>query len=161
VPDIDYKVYRVFGEGVKLLYKNPVLMITKPELEIGKSIELNISKPLEVINGSLVLMESIEDYGQLVEEYTVEYVTVENKTAQEKGSSIGHKRIHSFPKELYGLALKSVSIKIIKLVTEGTKIRLREIAVYDWSEAARKGYLDDKKDFLKDYNNNNNNFHGK
>ncbi|XP_031569824.1 alpha-L-fucosidase 1-like [Actinia tenebrosa] len=147
VPDIDLKVYRIFGQGIQLLYKSPVVKITAPLLKIGNNYTVN-SDPLEVINGSLVMMENVIDYGQLVEEYLVYYSTVENKTVKEKGSSIGHKRIHPFPKELYGLTLKEVKINIKKLVSGGAMVELRRIRIYDWSEAKKEGYLDDEKEFL-------------
>ena len=147
MPEIDLKVYRIFGQGIQLLYKSLVVNISSPVLQIGQNYTVDTGS-LEVINGSLVMMELITAYGQLVQEYIVYYCTTDG-TISENGSSIGHKRIHPFPKQLYGLELKEIKIQMKKLVNGGAEVKLRRIGVYDWSEAKLEGYLDDKKDFLK------------
>lgn len=90
-------------------------------------------------------MEDIQDLGQRVEKYRVQYITADDDVANEEGSSIGHKRIHVFPVAVRGSIINKIELTITSLLTDDTKIQLREIAVYDWSEAEEKGYLDQDK----------------
>ncbi|EDO44021.1 predicted protein, partial [Nematostella vectensis] len=140
IPDPDLKAYQGFGEGVKLLYKHPVFIEKGPKLSIlvAKTWEISI----KAANGSVVLMEDIVAYGQRVEEYRLYFITADGPIG-ELGSTIGHKRIHPFPAEVAGKEVHGIELVLTKLVIGGS-LQLRQVAVYDWSEAVKRGYLDSR-----------------
>ena len=149
VPTNDVWSYEKLGRAIELLYSDPVLQVGEPELIVGKSRTWHFLHPLEAANGSVVLMEDIEKYGQLVESYEVTYLIEPSKlNHRETGSTIGHKRIHPFPwqpdpleKDPELLSITGLRIKVTKLVTGASKIRLRKVSVYDWSTAVAHGLL--------------------
>ena len=142
VEDEDMQSYKGFGEAVDLLYKDLVITDKNPELKVGVEMVWSLQEPLSVGNGSVVIMEDVANYGQLVAEYHLRLKTLQGWLEYpEQGSTIGHKRIHPFPKIFSGKIISAVSLNITKLVADGTSIVLREVSVYDWTEAARKGYV--------------------
>ena len=142
VEDEDVQAYKGFGEAVRLLYKDLVIKNKIPKLKVGAEIVWSFPELLNARNGSVVIMEDVAKFGQLVAEYQLRFKTLQGWTGDpEQGSTIGHKRIHPFPKALSGETITAVSLKIGKLVTGTSAIRLREVSVYDWTQAAEKGYV--------------------
>lgn len=142
VEDEDMQAYKGFGEAVDLLYKDLVITDKNPELKVGVEMVWSLQEPLNVGNGSVVIMEDVANYGQLVAEYHLWLKTLQGWLEYpEQGSTIGHKRIHPFPEIFSGKIISAISLNITKLVADGTSIMLREVSVYDWTEVARKGYV--------------------
>ena len=142
VEDEDMQAYKGFGEAVNLLHKDLVISYKNPELKVGVEMVWNLQEPLCVSNGSVVIMEDIANYGQLVAEYHIRVKTLQGWLEYpEQGSTIGHKRIHPLPEIFSGKIISAISLNITKLVVDGTSIMLREVSVYDWTEATRKGYV--------------------
>ena len=142
IEDEDMEAYKGFGEAINLLYRDLVMTVKNPEVKVGVDVVLRFQKPLIPGNGSVVVMEDIAQFGQLVAEYQLWFKTPQGWIeSPEKGSSIGFKRIHAFPDIFKGNIISAVSLNITRLVTNGTSLMLREISVYDWTEAARKGFI--------------------
>ena len=142
VEEEDVQAYQGFGEAISLLYKDLVITDRNPELKVGVETMWSLKDLFRVGKGSVVLMEDIAQFGQLVAEYQLRIKTLhEWLDFPTRGSSIGHKRIHSFPESFSGMIISAISLNITKLVTNGTSIMLREVSVYDWTEAAGKGYV--------------------
>jgi len=141
VPEIDLLAYEKLGKAIALLYQYPVSKYCSPEMHVGEEKIWKFRK-LKSLNGSVVLMEDIEKSGQIVMEYELKLETEDGwiKTT-EPGSTIGHKRIHPFPKALANKRVTAMSLKITRLVTKQKSITLREVAVYDWNEAARQNLI--------------------
>lgn len=129
------------------MYKHPVLIIKNPVVTVQETYVVTLPPDFETSNGSFVLMEDIQKYGQRVEKYRIQYIT-DTIVDSEEGTSIGHKRIHALPLSLRWLTITKIELTIISLLTDDRKIRLRELAVYDWSEAEKKGFLDQSKIFM-------------
>lgn len=139
VPEEDRKAYEKLGKAIALLYKDPVKKSFKPRLKIGKK-KIWKFTAFRSLNGSVILMEDIERYGQLVMKYELKLKTKDGWiSTPELGSTIGHKRIHPFPKDLANKTVSAVSLRINKLVTKRRSIVLREVSVYNWNEAAKPG----------------------
>lgn len=142
IEEEDMEAYKGFGEAVKLLYKDLAFKIKTPKLKVGVVKVFSLPKLLSSDNGSVVIMEDVAKFGQLVSEYRLRFKTLHGWIDYpEQGSTIGHKRIHPFPKVFSGKAISAVSLKITKLVTGSYSIRLRDVSVYDWTVASSKGYL--------------------
>ena len=142
IEDQDLEAYKGFGEAINLLYRDLVMTVKNPEVKVGVDVVLSFQRPLIPGNGSVVIMEDIAQFGQLVAEYQLWFKTLQGWIeSPEKGSSIGFKRIHAFPDMFNGNIISAVSLNITRLVTNGTSLMLREISVYDWTEAARKGFI--------------------
>ena len=108
-----------------------------PELQVEKQKIWEFQEVLSLRNGSVVLMEDVEMFGQLVEEYDLRFMTPLGWVgAPENCSTVGHKRIHPFPRQLAGQMVYAIGLTIKKLVTNETTLNLRQVSVYDWSEAA-------------------------
>ena len=139
VPEEDRKAYEKLGKAIALLYKDPVKKSFKPRLKIGTK-KIWKFTAFRSLNGSVILMEDIERYGQLVMKYELKLKTKDGWiSTPELGSTIGHKRIHPFPKDLANKTVSAVSLRINKLVTKRRSIVLREVSVYNWNEAAKPG----------------------
>ena len=137
VPEKDRKAYEELGKAIALLYKDPVTKSFRPRLRVGKK-KIWKFTAFKSLNGSVVLMEDVEKAGQLVMKYELKLKTKDGWiSTPEAGSTIGHKRIHPFPKELANKTVSAISLKIKKLVTKERSIRLREVSVYNWNEAAK------------------------
>ena len=142
VEEEDMKAYKGFGEAVSLLYKDLVITDKNPELKVGVEMVWSLQEVYRIGKGSVVVMENIAEFGQLVAEYQLRFKTLHGwLDYPEQGTSVGHKRIHPFPAEFSGEIISAISLNITKLVTNGTSIMLREVSVYDWSEAGFKGYV--------------------
>ena len=142
VPDVDFRTYKELGRAIKLLYSHVIMLVSQPQVTVGQRKEWHFTgSPLQTRNGSLVLMENIEEDGQLVERYEITYESNEGSLYSEQGSSIGHKRIHPFPWQVSGKNVSSVSLKILKLVTDADSIVLRQVSVYDWNEAVKRNLV--------------------
>ena len=141
VPETDLAAYKELGNAITLLYQYPVSKYCSPELQVGEEKILKF-RELKSLNGSVVLMEDIEKSGQQVMEYELKLETEDGwiKTP-EPGSTIGHKRIHPFPVVLANKRVTAISLNITRLVTKQNSITLREVSVYDWSEAARQNLI--------------------
>lgn len=146
VPELDVKAYRALGEGIKLLYKHPVLILKSPTVTVEETYTVQLPSDFEAINGSFIIMEDVLNLGQRVDKYTIQYIT-DTIVETEEGTSIGHKRIHAFPLSLRWLTLTKIELTIKSVLTDDKEIRLRELSVYDWSEAEKKGFLDQSKIF--------------
>lgn len=141
VEDEDIKAYSAFGEAIKLLYEDQVITVQDPVLTLGKEMVISSEKPFSVVNGSLVIMEDVAQFGQLVAEYQVRFKSSQGWIEKPlKGSTIGQKAIIPFP-EVSGDVIFTAGITITKLVTTDSSIMLREVSVYDWSKAAKNGYV--------------------
>ena len=142
VEEEDIRAYKGFGAAVNLLYEDPVIENKNPKLKVGVETVWRFPEELHVENGSVVIMEDVLRFGQLVAEYQLRVKTSHGWIdCPEQSTTIGHKRIHPFPKALRGETSTAISLKITKLVTDGDSIWLREVSVYDWTRAARKGYV--------------------
>lgn len=141
VPEIDLSVYQELGKAIALLYQYPVSKCCSPEMHVGEE-KIWKFRELKSLNGSVILMEDIEKSGQIVMEYELKLETEDGwiKTP-EPGSTIGHKRIHPFPKALANKKVTAISLNITRLVTKQKSITLREVSVYDWNEAARQNLI--------------------
>jgi len=141
VPEKDLSAYEELGKAIALLYLYPVSKYCNPEMQVGEE-KIWKFRELKSLNGSVVLMEDIEKSGQIVMEYELKLETEDGwiKTP-EPGSTIGHKRIHPFPKALANKRVTAISLKITRLVTKQKSITLREVSVYDWNEAARQNLI--------------------
>ena len=141
VPETDLCAYRELGNAIALLYQYPVGRYCSPEMQIGEE-KIWKFRELKSLNGSVVLMEDIEKSGQTVMEYELKLETEDGwiKTP-ERGSTIGHKRIHPFPIALANKKVTAISLNITRLVTKQKSITLREVSVYDWNEAARQNLI--------------------
>ena len=149
VPSHDMTSYNKLGKAIQLLFSDPILQVGRPKLIVGKSRTWQFSNPLHATNGSVVLMEDIEKYGQLVESYKITYLMEQSKlNHREISSTTGHKRIHPFP-QLHAPLEKTpklppivgIRVKITKLITGASEVRLRKFSVYDWSKADAEGFL--------------------
>ncbi|KAJ7369614.1 hypothetical protein OS493_037564 [Desmophyllum pertusum] len=142
VEEEDIQAYKGFGEAISLLYKDLVFKDENPQLEVGVEMVWSLQEYLSMEKGSVVIMEDVAQFGQLVAEYELRFKTLQGWIGYpEQGSSIGHKRILPFPEESSGEIISAVSLKITQLVTGDMSIVLREVSVYDWSEAAERGYV--------------------
>lgn len=142
VEEEDIQAYKGFGEAISLLYKDLVFKDENPQLEVGVEMVWSLQEYLSMEKGSVVIMEDVAKFGQLVAEYELRFKTLQGWIGYpEQGSSIGHKRIHPFPEAFSGEIISAVSLKITQLVTGDMSIVLREVSVYDWSEAAERGYV--------------------
>ncbi|XP_068755375.1 uncharacterized protein [Montipora capricornis] len=138
VPEIDLTAYEELGDAIKLLYKDPVTKHFKQEMSVGKEKKWNF-KPFRGLNGSVILMEDVANVGQLVMEYELKIKTKTRWVSlPEAGNTIGHKRIHPFPKHLEMKKISAISLKINKLVTKQDSVTLREVSVYNWDDAAKR-----------------------
>lgn len=141
VEDKDIQAYKGFGEAIKLLYEDNVITVENPILKLGEEMVLSSEKPFSMVNGSVVIMEYLAKFGQLVAEYQLRFKTSQGWIEKPyQGSTIGQKAIIPFP-TVTGDAIFAVGINITKLVTNDSSIMLREVSIYDWSKAARKGYI--------------------
>ncbi|CAH3017747.1 unnamed protein product [Porites evermanni] len=142
IEDEDLHAYKGFGEAIGLLYKDLIITQKNATLKIGVEKVWRIPRILNVANGSVVVMEDVAKFGQLVREYQLRFNTSHGwVNYPEYGSTIGHKRIHPFPQVLRGKPVYAISFKIVKLVTRDPSITIREVSVYDWTEATRKRYI--------------------
>jgi len=142
VEDEDIQAYKGFGEAVNLLYRDLVITDKNPELKVGVETVWSLGELYSMGKGSVVIMEDIAEFGQLVAAYQLRFKTLHGwLNYPEQGSTIGHKRIHPFPEEFSGEIISAISLNITKLVTDDTSIMIREVSVYDWTEAAGKGYV--------------------
>jgi len=142
IEDEDLHAYKGFGEAIGLLYKDLIITQKNATLKIGVEKVWRIPRILNVANGSVVVMEDVAKFGQLVSEYQLRFNTSHGwVNYPEYGSTIGHKRIHPFPQVLRGKTVYAISFKIVKLVTRDPSITIREVSVYDWTEATRKRYI--------------------
>ena len=142
VEDEDIQAYKGFGEAVNLLYRDLVITDKNPELKVGVETVWSLEELYSMGKGSVVIMEDIAEFGQLVAAYQLRFKTLHGwLNYPEQGSTIGHKRIHPFPEEFSGEIISAISLNITKLVTDDTSIMIREVSVYDWTEAAGKGYV--------------------
>lgn len=141
VPAKDLSAYEELGKAIALLYKHPVKKFFSPELQVEKE-KIWKFKAFKSRNGSVVLMEDVEKSGQLVMEYELKFETEDGWiSTAETGSTIGHKRIHPFPRTLANKNVSAISLKIKRLVTRQKSISLREISVYNWNEAAKQNLI--------------------
>ena len=142
VEEEDMKAYKGFGTAVDLLFKDPVIKRKNPKLKVGVEKVWSLPDELKAENGSVMIMEDVRKFGQLVAEYQLRVKTSTGWIDySEQSTTIGHKRIHPFPKAFSGETISAISLKITKLVTGSDSIWLREVSVYDWTKAARKGYV--------------------
>ena len=142
IEDEDLHAYKGFGEAIGLLYKDLIITQKNATLKIGVEKVWRIPRILNMANGSVVVMEDVAKFGQLVSEYQLRFNTSHGwVNYPEYGSTIGHKRIHPFPPVLRGKTVYAISFKIVKLVTRDPSITIREVSVYDWTEATRKRYI--------------------
>ena len=141
VPERDLATYRKLGRAIETLYKDQVSKHSKQKMLVGKEKTWHF-KPFKALNGSVVLMEDVAEFGQLIMEYKLRIKT-ETKwvSLPYSGSTIGHKRIHPFPRGLDMKTISAISLKIIKLVTDQDSITLREVSVYNWNEAAKQNLI--------------------
>lgn len=141
VPESDLATYRKLGRAIETLYKDQVSKHSKQKMLVGKEKTWHF-RPFKALNGSVVLMEDIAEFGQLVMEYKLRIKT-ETKwvSLPYSGSTIGHKRIHPFPTGLDMKTISAISLKIIRLVTDQDSITLREVSVYNWNEAAKQNLI--------------------
>ena len=139
VPEKDMTAYKQLGKAIKMLYSDPVMTHRRPKLYVGKC-KVWKFEALRSLNGSVVLMEDIEKSGQLVMEYQLKFKTSRGwvRSSEELETTIGHKRIHPFPKTLARRKVHGISLKITKLLTKQKSVILRQVSVYDWNEAAKK-----------------------
>ena len=141
VPEEDLSRYTELGKAIKLLYKDPVTKHFNQRIRIGKEKKWKFQS-FKCLNGSIVLMEDIAESGQLVMSYILKVKTEGGWISmKEEGSTIGHKRIHPFPKALARKKISGISLKIMKLVTKQLTTTLREVSVYNWNEAAEKNLI--------------------
>lgn len=142
IEDEDLHAYKGFGQAIGLLYKDLIITQKNATLKIGVEKVWRIPRILNLANGSVVVMEDVAKFGQLVSEYQLRFNTSHGwVNYPEYGSTIGHKRIHPFPQVLRGKTVYAISFKIVKLVTRDPSITIREVSVYDWTEATRKRYI--------------------
>ena len=142
VEEEDMEAYKGFGEAIGLLYKDLVIKDKNPTIKVGVEKVWNLPERLRPDNGSVIIMEDVVKFGQLVAMYQLRFKTAHAWIDYpEQGSTIGHKMIHPFPKEFGGKTITAISLKIKRLVIGDTSIRLREVSVYDWSKAAGRGYV--------------------
>ena len=142
VEEEDMRAYNGFGAAVNLLYEDPVIESKNPKLKVGVEKVWRLPGELHVENGSVVIMEDVREFGQLVAAYQLRVKTSHGWIDYpEQSTTIGHKRIHPFPEAFSGETISAISLKITKLVTGGDSIWLRGVSVYDWTRAARKGYV--------------------
>lgn len=142
VEEEDMSAYKGFGAAVNLLYKDPVIESKNPKLKVGVEKVWRLPEELNADNGSVVIMEDLVRFGQLVAEYQLRVKTSNDWIDYpEQSTTIGHKRINPFPKAFSGETITAISLKITKLVTGGDSVWLRGVSVYDWTRAAREGYV--------------------
>ena len=142
IEDEDLHAYKGFGKAIGLLYKDLIVTQKNATLKIGVEKVWRIPRILNGANGSVVVMEDVAKFGQLVSEYQLRFNTSHGwVNYPEYGSTIGHKRIHPFPQVIRGKTIYAISFKIVKLVTRDPSITIREVSVYDWTEATRKRYI--------------------
>lgn len=141
VPEKDLSAYEELGKAIALLYKHPVSKFFSPKLRVGVE-KIWRFTAFKSLNGSVVLMEDVEKSGQLVMEYELKLETEDGWiSTADAGSTIGHKRIHPFPKALANKNVSAISLKIVRLVTMKKSLSLREISVYNWNEAAKQNLI--------------------
>ncbi|XP_067053101.1 uncharacterized protein [Acropora muricata] len=141
VEDEDIQAYSAFGKAIQLLYEDEVITLQDQVLKLGKEMVLSSERPFSKVNGSLVIMEDVAQFGQLVAEYQVRFKSSQGWIEKPlKGSTIGQKAIIPFPR-VSGGVIFAVGITITKLVTTDSSIMLREVSIYDWSRAAKNGYV--------------------
>ena len=141
VPEQDLSTYEELGRAIELLYKEPVAKYFSQKLHVDKEKKWEF-KTFVSLNGSIVIMEDIAKFGQLVRSYELKVKTGDCWISiDEEGSTIGHKRIHPFPRALAEKKISGISLKIRKLVTEQRDITLREVSVYKWDEAAKQNLI--------------------
>ena len=88
----------------------------------------SLQEPLSISNGSVVIMEDVANFRQLVAEYHLRLKTLQGWLEySEQGSTIGQKRIHPFPEIFSGKIISAVSLNITKLVADGTSIMFRKV----------------------------------
>ena len=142
IEDEELYAYKGFGEAVNLLHRDLVVTDTNPRLKVGVEKVWSLPRSLSAHNGSVVIMEDVARFGQLVTGYQLRLNTSYGWVDYpEYLTSIGHKRIHPFPKVFRGETVYAISLKIAKLVTGDSSIRMRKVSVYDWTKAAEKGYI--------------------
>ena len=133
-----------------MLYSEPILQVGRPKLIVGKYKTWHLLHPLKVRNGSVVLMENVKRYGQLVKSYQIIYLMESSGGNHiENGTTVGHKRIHPFPwkpldvieKDQELPSVVGISVKITKLLTNDSSIYLRKVSMFDWSNAVHHGLL--------------------
>ena len=141
VPEKDLSTYEELGKAIALLYKHPVKKFFSPKLQVDKEKRWRF-RTFKSRNGSVVLMEDVEESGQLVMEYELKFKTEDGWiSTPQAGSTIGHKRIHPFPRTLANKNVSGISLKITRLVTRQESISLRKISVYNWNEAAKQNLI--------------------
>lgn len=141
VPEKDLATYRKLGRAIEMLYKDRVSKHSKQKMLVGNEKAWHF-KPFKALNGSVVLMEDVVEFGQLVMEYKLKIKTETRWVSlPHLGSTIGHKRIHPFPRGLDMKTISAISLKINKLVTEKDSITLREVSVYNWNDAAKRNLI--------------------
>lgn len=139
VPTSDVYAYKKLGTAINLLNSKVLFSLKRPLMKTGNESLWRLAKPLKVKNGSFVVMEDVKRYGQQVERYQVNFNVKKNpKRFSINCTTIGHKRIIPFPKQLKGKTLISVSMNITKLVTNALKLHLKSVQVFDWDEATKK-----------------------
>lgn len=150
VPSYDMWSYKKFGETIQMLYSEPILQVGRPKFSVGKYRTWHLLHSLKATNGSVVLMEDVEKFGQLVKSYQITYLMESSElNHRENGTTVGHKRIHPFPWQPLGVveedqeppSIVGIRIKITQLVTNAPVIRLRKVSMFDWSNAVAKGIL--------------------
>lgn len=141
VPENDLSAYAELGKAIKLLYKDPVTRHFKQKMHVGKEKKWRF-KAFKNLNGSVVLMEDIAKFGQLVMKYELKVKSEQGWISLDRaGSTVGHKRIHPIPKALVMKKVSGLSLKIKKIVTNENSITLREVSVYNWNEAAKQNLI--------------------
>ena len=142
VPRPDVEAYRKLGSAIRSLNSAVLLSVDKPEVEVGKRSTWRLDKPFRVNNGSFVLMEDVSEFGQLVAGYRVSFRTQKNsKCYSVEGTTIGHKRIVPFPRQLKDKTLVAVAVEIKELVTGDAGVRLSSVKVFDWSDAVQRKFI--------------------
>ena len=138
VPAIDLSTYSKLGKAIELLYRDLINKLKRPIMQVGEEKRWTFT-PFRALNGSVVLMEDVANFGQLVMDYELKIKTDAGWNAlPEAGNTIGHKRIHPFPKALAMKEISGISLTIRELVTNQESITLREVSVYNWNEAAER-----------------------
>lgn len=142
VPEEDLATYAELGKAIELLYKEPIARHFRQKMHIGRQKKWTKFRPFRGLSGSVVLMEDVAKFGQQVMEYKLKIKTKAGWISlAEEGLTIGHKRIHPFPKELAMEEISGISLQIRKIVTNKHSIILREVSIYNWDEAAKQNLI--------------------
>ncbi|MFX0097996.1 MAG: alpha-L-fucosidase [Candidatus Hodarchaeota archaeon] len=129
VPDADASRCKEWGEAIKKLFSNPIIMMDQTEIE-EKMKELNngvyeielVMMQKSAIN-QIIIQENVST-GERVRDYTIETCAKGKWNQVASGTCIGHKRIHR-------LKQKKAERLVIRINRATAKPELKTIAIYN------------------------------